>query len=100
MRNAGYFWAVDMCWPTGVDEGIKKHSIGFIFGPNITTFIKEIRGVNERLIITTFKFKRKICCLYQVYESQQGYSEDVKRDIWIWWKKMWIVEVRTICHTC
>lgn len=62
----------------GVDMGIKKHGVGFIFGPKIAPFIQEVRGVNERLIMCTFKIKRKKYRLYQVYAPQQGHPEEEK----------------------
>lgn len=62
----------------GIDVGIKKHGVGFIFGPKITPFIQEVRGINERMIISTIKIKRKKYRLYQIYAPQQGHTEEEK----------------------
>lgn len=62
----------------GIDAGIRKHGVGFIFGPKIAPFIQEVRGISERLIVGTFKIKKKKYRLYQVYAPQQGHPEEEK----------------------
>src|SRR5678815_5626352 len=63
----------------GIEEGIRKHVVGFIIGPKMSPFIQTIEVLHERLIRCTFKIKAKRYHFYQEYSPQQRHSEKEKR---------------------
>ena len=60
----------------GVEEGFRKHGVGFILGPKMAPYIQSTETIHERLIRCTFKIKGKRYHFYQVYSPQQGRLED------------------------
>jgi len=64
----------------GVEEGFRKHGVGFVVGPRLSPHIVKVEGITERLIVCSLKIGRKKYHVFQVYAPQQGHTEEEKEE--------------------
>lgn len=62
----------------GVEEGFRKHGVGFVVGPKLNQYILKVEVISERLMVCSFNIMRKNCHVFQIYAPQQGHTDEEK----------------------
>lgn len=64
----------------GVEDGGRRHGVGFVVGPRMSSYILKAEGISERLMVCSFKIMRKKYHVFQVYAPQQGHTDEEKEE--------------------